>query len=657
MIRGPASCDRCDHDGDFFYGVTHVHVDATRSGSTGAVGVHWALSQGTYLRSLYLSMADGRAGIFGENGSGGLITDVAIEGGTHGMEFGNQQWTFRNISITGAKKAGIFIYWNWVFSFMHLKISNCPIGITWPKGAASLILLDSEFSNVTVGIAEAVPGNGFFLLDRVSTSNVSVMIAGSPAPPDPSPPPPPPTPPPPPAPASTCPKFGHFNVNFDLDGTNGPGKPAKTAEGCCALCLADAGCNGVTFFAGVCYLKHHATKFVANQGRISALLSNTTTSAATGVSTWAPASPAATDSLSVPAKPFFVSWRQGPALQAGEVLPGTQGELPSSGRPDTPLPSRQRPFPGQRDGSQPGNVMDYGAKADGRTDDSAALQKAINSHAEVFLPHGTYLIAHAVTLTKDSALFGEAYSVLMASASNSAWANNVSGPDSPPAGSMLSAPPGATVQLVDLTFMVDGPVPGCLLIDWQAAPQSGMFDVMFRIEHPVWGQLRISESQTPAGGYFENMWLWVADHIFDTGQGINVTSPRGFYFDHSTGPTYLYGVAAEHSSEYQYFLDSTTDVTMVLTQSETPYWQDPPTALAMKISNSTKIRSYGAAYECWFHGIEKALLEVDSSEAYLYLPNQRNASLLLTGDHKIKASDPQYNVTGHFTQSFVADIP
>jgi hypothetical protein len=96
---------------------------------------------------------------------------------------------------------------------------------------------------------------------------------------------------------------------------------------------------------------------------------------------------------------------------------------------------------------------------------------------------------------------------------------------------------------------------------------------------------------------------------------------------------------------------------MVLTQSETPYWQDPPTALAMKISNSTKIRSYGAAYECWFHGIEKALLEVDSSEAYLYLPNQRNASLLLTGDHKIKASDPQYNVTGHFTQSFVADIP
>jgi hypothetical protein len=90
------------------------------------------------------------------------------------------------------------------------------------------------------------------------------------------------------------------------------------------------------------------------------------------------------------------------------------------------------------------------------------------------------------------------------------------------------------------------------------------------------------------------MWLWVADHIIDAPAGyndINVTSPRGFLFDHSTGPTHLYGVAAEHSSEYQYFLNGASDVTMVLTQSETPYWQNPPKALAMKINNSTNIRS------------------------------------------------------------------
>ena len=29
----------------------------------------------------------------------------------------------------------------------------------------------------------------------------------------------------------------------------------------------------------------------------------------------------------------------------------------------------------------------------------------------------------------------------------------------------------------------------------------------------------------------------------------------------------------------------------------------------------------------------------------------------MTGDESVKAFDPRYNVTGHFTQSFVADVP
>ena len=57
-------------------------------------------------------------------------------------------------------------------------------------------------------------------------------------------------------------------------------------------------------------------------------------------------------------------------------------------------------------------------------------------------------------------------------------------------------------------------------------------------------------------------------------------------------------MASEHSAEYQYFLDGASDVTMVLTQSETPYWQDPPTALALMVHNSQRIKSYGGAYEC-----------------------------------------------------------
>ena len=94
----------------------------------------------------------------------------------------------------------------------------------------------------------------------------------------------------------------------------------------------------------------------------------------------------------------------------------------------------------------------------------------------------------------------------------------------------------------------------------------------------------------------------------------------------------------------------------MLTQSETPYWQNPPTALAMKMRNAKGIRSYGAAYECWFMGVENSLMEVVSSEAYIYMPNVKNTSHLLTGDTTLAVSGP-FNVSGHFTQSFAAFLP
>ncbi|WP_242057216.1 glycoside hydrolase family 55 protein [Pseudalkalibacillus hwajinpoensis] len=44
------------------------------------------------------------------------------------------------------------------------------------------------------------------------------------------------------------------------------------------------------------------------------------------------------------------------------------------------------------------NVQDYGAKGDGKTDDTKAIQKAINDGAYLFFPAGTYLISETIVL-------------------------------------------------------------------------------------------------------------------------------------------------------------------------------------------------------------------------------------------------------------------
>ncbi len=60
------------------------------------------------------------------------------------------------------------------------------------------------------------------------------------------------------------------------------------------------------------------------------------------------------------------------------------------------------------------NVQDFGAKGDGIVDDTLAIQTAINSGNEIFIPYGTYLISSNLTLKSDIIITG--YGTLKANA-------------------------------------------------------------------------------------------------------------------------------------------------------------------------------------------------------------------------------------------------
>ena len=110
------------------------------------------------------------------------------------------------------------------------------------------------------------------------------------------------------------------------------------------------------------------------------------------------------------------SWRHGPALVKGVPLLGESGNLPAT-RSDTPLEQRSRPVVGRTAVS----VTDYGAKGDGRTDDAQAFQAAIDACDEVFVPYGRYVLGTTIHLRSTTTLFGELYSLLIASNTSSAF--------------------------------------------------------------------------------------------------------------------------------------------------------------------------------------------------------------------------------------------
>lgn len=49
-----------------------------------------------------------------ENGSGGWISDITVEGGLYGFLGGNQQYSVSNLAVRSAKN-GVGLIWDWAW--------------------------------------------------------------------------------------------------------------------------------------------------------------------------------------------------------------------------------------------------------------------------------------------------------------------------------------------------------------------------------------------------------------------------------------------------------------------------------------------------------------------------------------------------------------
>ncbi|CAI7633588.1 unnamed protein product [Penicillium manginii] len=249
-----------------------------------------------------------------------------------------------------------------------------------------------------------------------------------------------------------------------------------------------------------------------------------------------------------------------------------------------------------------------GAKGDGKTDDTAALQKVINDAASagkiVFFDAGSYIVTQTLEIPANSKIVGETYPVILSSGS---FFNDIDNPK--PVVKVGASGDSGQVEWSDMIVSTQGAQAGAIAIEWNLASSSdspsGMWDVHVRIGGFAGSQLQASQclatpgtdvtsdnlnknciaafmlmhiTPSASGLYMENNWLWVADHDLDGNGQITIYSGRGLNIESTKGNIWLSGTSVEHNVLYQYQLASTKNIYMGQIQTESAYYQPNPLA-------------------------------------------------------------------------------
>ncbi|HET6216527.1 MAG TPA: glycosyl hydrolase family 28-related protein, partial [Acidobacteriaceae bacterium] len=198
------------------------------------------------------------------------------------------------------------------------------------------------------------------------------------------------------------------------------------------------------------------------------------------------------------------------------------------------------------------NVHSLGVKGDGETDDTVALQKAIDEHAALYFPSGRYLLHDTLTLRPDTVLIGLHPSTTQFDLPDGT--PGFEGPDGPRP--LLLAPAGGANIITGLGIFTGGFNPRAVGLLWHSGKDSLVDDVRFLGGHgtnnPDGTRMnpynathsadpnphRPWDSQYPSlwvdggGGTFAN--IWTPDTFAQAGILVSNTTIPGFVYELSS---------------------------------------------------------------------------------------------------------------------------
>lgn len=201
------------------------------------------------------------------------------------------------------------------------------------------------------------------------------------------------------------------------------------------------------------------------------------------------------------------------------------------------------------------SVREFGAKGDGRTDDTAALREAIAAHRVLFFPMGAYRLTGTLALRPDTVLIGlhPGATRLFIADGEAAFAGN--GPAVP----LIETPPQGRNIVAGLGLYTNGANPRAAGAIWKAGEHSLMSDVRFLGGHGT-SQLsgepeKIYDAEHSGDPDPRRRWnsqyasLWIRDGGGGTFMNIWTPSPyarEGLLVTDTATPGRIYQMSAEH---------------------------------------------------------------------------------------------------------------
>lgn len=243
------------------------------------------------------------------------------------------------------------------------------------------------------------------------------------------------------------------------------------------------------------------------------------------------------------------------------------------------------------------NVRALGVRGDNTTDDTTALQRAIDSHRVLYFPAGFYRVTDTLTLRPDSVLIGLHPSLTqIVLAENSQEFRGVGS-----AKGLITSARGGAAIVTGLGLFTGGSNPRATALLWRAGEKSLVDDVKFQGGHGTFladgSRFDPYDADHTADADPAKRWdgqyssLWVTDGGGGTFNGLwspDTYAQSGLHVSNTSTPGHVYQLSAEHHRRAEIVLDTVRNWEFLAPQTEEEAGESRA-AVALEVRNSSDI--------------------------------------------------------------------